>query len=102
MEDYLSLRASLSQVSRVSAELRHDFVDRLDSILQREPNFARALGARAVVEATINFFEPSRELQERAEADADRALKVDPHLVEARIARALILYSSSGGWRIYD
>jgi eukaryotic-like serine/threonine-protein kinase len=102
MEEYLSLRPSLIQVSRVSGELRHKLVDRLDSILRREPNFARALGARAVVEATINFFEPSREWQERAEADADRALTLDPHLVEARIARAHILYSSSGGWRIYD
>ena len=102
MEEFLALRPSLTEMFRGGREQSQHVLERLNSLLEREPNFARALGARADVEAYFNFREPSREWQERAEADASRALSLDPTLVEARIARAQILYSSSGGWRTYD
>lgn len=101
MEEFLKLRPLLIDLQGGRA-LRQSLLERLNSILQREPDFARALGARAAVEAGISFMEPSSELQERAQADASRALLLDPTLVEPRIARAQILYSSSGGWRTYD
>lgn len=101
MEEFLKLRPLLIDLHGAQA-LRQGRLERLNSILEREPDFARALGARASVEAGISFMEPSSELQERAQADASRALLLDPTLVEPRIARAQILYSSSGGWRTYD
>jgi len=102
MEEFLVLRPSLLEILRGGREQSQHVLERLNSLLEREPNFARALGARASVEAWFNFFEPSREWQERAEADASRALSLDPTLVEARIARSQILNSSTGGWRTYD
>jgi len=102
MEEYLSLRFSLLEMPRASPELSRQMLNRLSKILEREPNFARALGARALVEANMNFYVPSREWRDRAEADASRALALDPQLTEARIARVSIMNSSSDGWRTYD
>lgn len=102
MADYLSLHPLLVEVPRQSREFRKHVLSTLNAILEREPDFARAIGARAYVESCINFYEPAGEWQARAQADANRALALDPSLFEARIARAQLLDSSSGGWQVFE
>jgi TolB-like protein len=102
MEEYLTIRADISGLSRRGPAARRDQLERLNSIVARAPTFAKAIGTRAFVEAVFNFLEPSQQWIDRALADADRALELDPTLVEPRLARANIHYSTLGGWRVFD
>jgi tetratricopeptide (TPR) repeat protein len=71
-----------------------------DRILADQPDFARALGARAYVKAWLAFVVPSPENYQAALADAERALTLDPKLAEPRVARASLAWSSLGGWDV--
>jgi tetratricopeptide (TPR) repeat protein len=101
-EEYLSVRSSLAGIERGGSENRRNVLARLDAILKREPNFARALATRAYVEGAFTFWEPSTRWYSASIADADRALALDPTLVEPHLARAFVLYSAPGGWKIFD
>jgi TolB-like protein/tetratricopeptide (TPR) repeat protein len=102
LEDYLSIRASLAGVGRGGRPGQLQALERLNAILAREPDFARALGARAFVEASLNFWEPSSRWYSAGMSDGERALALDPHLVEPHLARSSLLNSSLGGWKIFD
>jgi TolB-like protein/tetratricopeptide (TPR) repeat protein len=102
MEEYLAVRARLSLAIRMSADERRELLGRLDRILERAPNFAKALGARAYARAWFNFQSPSPEGQLAATRDAERALVLDPDLAEPRIARAVAHWSFAGGWNFVD
>lgn len=98
MEEYFPVRARLSEAITMAAEDRRETVEHLDRILQRAPNFARALGARAYARAWFNFQAPSPRGHEAALDDAERALVLDPELAEPRLARAVVHWSFAGGW----
>jgi serine/threonine-protein kinase len=100
MEEYLSARASLREVSTATPQRRVEIVNAFDRIVSEQPGFARAIGARAYARAWLAFVVPSRENYEAALADAERALSLDPELAEPRVARASIAWSSSGGWDV--
>ena len=100
MEEYISARALLREVSTVTPQRRVEIVAAFDRILSEEPGFARAIGARAYARAWLAFVVPSRENHEAALADAERALSLDPELAEPRVARASLAWSSLGGWDV--
>jgi TolB-like protein len=100
MEEYLSARARLRDVSNVTPERRVEIVAAFDRIVSEQPGFARAIGARAYARAWLAFVVPSRENHEAALADAERALSLDPELAEPRVARASVAWSSLGGWDV--
>jgi serine/threonine-protein kinase len=100
MEEYLSARALLREVSNATPQRRVEIVNAFDRILANQPDFARALGARAYAKAWLAFVVPSRENHEAALWDAERALSLDPELAEPRVARASLAWSSLGGWDV--
>jgi TolB-like protein len=102
LEMYLAVRARLSETVRMSSAERHETVERLDRILERVPDFARALGARAYARASSNFQSPTPDGPGAVMSDARRALELDPGLAEPRIARASLLWSSSGNWKFVE
>lgn len=102
MEQYLAARARLPEVIRMPREAGRELVSRLDRILERVPNFARAMGARSYARAWVNFQTPSPGGHEAALADAERALALNPDLAEPRVARAVLYWSSEGGWKVAD
>jgi serine/threonine-protein kinase len=102
MRDYLAIRPEMPALMRQAEQVQHHYVERLNAIVARAPSFAPALGTRAYARSILNFFEPSQKSADQTLADADAALALDPTLIEARLARASILNSASGGWRIYD
>jgi TolB-like protein/tetratricopeptide (TPR) repeat protein len=102
MEEYFTVRARLSEAIRMQPEDRRQMVERLDRILDRVPDFARALGARAYARAWFNFQSPSPGGHEAVLADAERALELDPGIAEPRLARALAYWSSQGGWKLAE
>lgn len=101
-KEYLNVRAAVVDINRASQAMRLEQLRRLDQILEQEPDFGRALGTRAYVASLLNFFEPSNRWHELTLADAERALALNGELVEPLVARAQVLYSSSGGWRTFD
>jgi TolB-like protein len=100
MEEYLSARALLREVSNATPQRRVEIINAFDRIVSEQPGFARAIGARAYARAWLAFVVPSRENYEAALADAERALSLDPELAEPRVARASIAWSSLGGWDV--
>ncbi|MBC8645913.1 MAG: protein kinase [Thermoanaerobaculia bacterium] len=102
MEEYLGARAQLPEAIRMSVEGRRELVARFDRILQRSPDFARAMGARAYARAILNFQAPSPGGHEAALQDAERALALDPNLAEPRVARASLYWSFQGGWKVVE
>jgi TolB-like protein/tetratricopeptide (TPR) repeat protein len=100
--EYLTVRAAAVDVNRASNAARLALLHRLDKILEQEPDFARALGTRAYIASLLNFFQPSSRWHDLAVADAERALELSPGLVEALVARANVLYSSTGGWQTFQ
>jgi TolB-like protein len=102
MEEYFTVRARLSEAIRMQPEERRQMVERLDRILDRVPDFARALGARAYARAWFSFQSPSPGGHEAVLADAERALELDPGIAEPRLARALAYWSSQGGWKLAE
>ena len=99
IEEYFAARAELPEIIRMAPEGRRALVARFDRILERAPNFARAVGARSYARAGLNFQNPSPGGLEGVLRDAERALALDPSLAEPRVARALVHWSSSGGWK---
>jgi len=71
-----------------------------DRVLEKEPDFARAIGARAYARAWLNFLAPSAAGYAAVVADAKRALSLDPGLAEPRVALASISWSSLGKWDV--
>jgi len=100
MEQYLAARARLTQVSTADLSVRQEIVSSFDEVLAEEPEFARALGARAYARAWLTFTQPTAENYRAALADADRAIALDPDLAEPRVARASLSWSSLGGWDV--
>ncbi|MEO8347655.1 MAG: hypothetical protein ABI610_01990, partial [Acidobacteriota bacterium] len=100
MEQYISARALLREVTNSTPERRVEIVEVFDRIVAAQPDFARAIGARAYARAGLAFVVPSRENHDAALADADRALSLDPELAEPRVARASLAWSSLGGWNV--
>jgi TolB-like protein len=100
MEQYLAARARLVQVSAADASVRREIAASFDPIIEQQPNFARAIGARAYARAWMTFVQPSPESYSAALADADRAAELDTDLAEARVARASLAWSSLGGWDV--
>jgi TolB-like protein len=100
MEQYLSARALLREVANATPQRRIEIVAVFDRILADQPDFARALGARAYVKAWLAFVVPSQETYRAALADAERALSLDPELAEPRVARASVAWSTLGGWDV--
>jgi len=99
-EQYLSARALLREVANTTPQRRVEIVAVFDRILADQPDFARALGARAYAKAWLAFVVPSLETYQAALADAERALSLDPELAEPRVARASVAWSSLGGWDV--
>jgi TolB-like protein len=102
LESYFAVRARLSESLRMSVADRKETIERLDRILDRVPDFARALGARAYARASFNFQAPTPGGPEAVLSDARRALELDPELAEPRLARALLSWSAQGGWKVVD
>ena len=100
MEQYLSARALLREVANATPQRRVEIVAVFDRIVTEQPDFARAVGARAYARAWLGFVVPTRENHEAALADAERALSLDPTLAEPRVARASVAWSSLGGWDV--
>jgi TolB-like protein len=100
MEQYLSARALLREVANAAPERRVEIVAVFDRIVSAQPDFARAIGARAYARAWLGFVVPTRENHDAALADAKRALALDPTLAEPRVARASVAWSSLGGWNV--
>jgi TolB-like protein len=100
MEEYLSGRALLREVSNALLPRRVEIVGVFDRILADQPDFARALGARAYAKAWLSFVSPSSENYRAALDDAERALILDPELAEPRVARASLAWSPLGGWDV--
>jgi TolB-like protein len=100
MEAYLAVRARLPEVAAGTPERTAEIVAALDRILATQPNFARAIGARAYARAWITFTRPSDAEYRAAVADADRAIDLDPSLAEPRLARASLAWSPLGGWDV--
>jgi serine/threonine-protein kinase len=100
VEEYLSARTLLREVANTTPERRTEIVGVFDRILADQPDFARALGARAYAKAWLAFVVPSPENHRAALADAERALALDPELAEPRVARASLAWSSRGGWDV--
>jgi serine/threonine-protein kinase len=98
VEEYLSARTLLREVANTTPERRTEIIGVFDRILADQPDFARALGARAYAKAWLAFVVPSPENYRAALADAERALRLDPELAEPRVARASLAWSSLGGW----
>ncbi len=98
MEQYVAVRARLSEVVRFSPKESREVLSLLDRILDEAPGFAQAIAARSYVGAWQNFFIFSPTGYAAVLRDADRALALDPDLVEPRLARTAIIWSSSGGW----
>jgi len=99
-EQYLSARALLREVANATPERRVEIVTVFDRIVSAQPDFARAIGARAYARAWLGFVVPTRETHDAALADAERALSLDPTLAEPRVARASVAWSSLGGWDV--
>jgi TolB-like protein len=102
IEEYFAARAELPEMIRMSPAGRTALVARLDRIIDRAPKFARAVAARSYARAVLNFQTPSSGGPDGILQDAERALALDPNLPEPRVARALVYWSSPGGWRWTD
>jgi tetratricopeptide (TPR) repeat protein len=102
MEAYFAARARLPETIRMSPESRRNLVAQFDRIIERAPNFARAIGARSYARAWVNFHSPTPEGYEATLRDAERALTLDPDLPEPRVARASLYWSSQGGWKVVE
>ncbi|HEY7574081.1 MAG TPA: serine/threonine-protein kinase [Thermoanaerobaculia bacterium] len=102
MEQYFGARAKLPEAIRMGVERRRELVTSLDRILERAPDFARAIGARSYARAMLNFQDPSPEGFQAAMQDAERSLALEPHLAEPRVARASLYWSSLGGWKVVE
>ncbi|MDQ5857884.1 MAG: protein kinase [Acidobacteriota bacterium] len=100
IEQYLSARVLLRDVASATPQRRTEIVAVFDRILAEQPDFARAIGARAYARAWLAFVVPSPENHRAALADAERALSLDPELAEPRVARASVAWSSLGGWDV--
>jgi TolB-like protein len=100
MEQYISARALLREVANATPQRRVEIVAVFDRIVSDQPDFARAIGARAYARAWLGFVVPTRENHDAALADAERALSLDPALAEPRVARAAVAWSSLGGWDV--
>jgi serine/threonine-protein kinase len=67
---------------------------RLSEAVERDPEFALAHATLAHLATILDFeFEPQRGWLEKAEDHCGRALALDPHLPEAHLAKAWILWS---------
>ncbi len=61
--------------------------------LERDPSFALARARLAATLAAIHVnFQPTTELRDQAHAEAEAALRLQPTLGEAHLARAIVLY----------
>ncbi len=100
LEAYLAARARLPEVSAGTPERTLELVGMLDRVVAAEPDFARALGARAYARAWVTFVRPTDENYRGALADAERAIALDSSLAEPRLARASLAWSSLGGWDV--
>ena len=70
----------------------------LDQAIARDPDFADALGLRAITHAgAVALSSAPLSLLEAAERDADRALALNPRSAEANTAQELI-YALRGDW----
>jgi serine/threonine protein kinase/TolB-like protein len=100
MEAYLAARGRLPEVAAGTPERNVELVGILDRVLASEPDFARAIGARAYARAWVTFARPTNENYRGALEDAERAIALDPSLAEPRLARASLAWSSLGGWDV--
>ena len=100
MEQYLSARPLLREVANATEPRRVEIVSVFDRIVAAQPDFARAIGARAYARAWLGFVVPTRENHDAALADAERALSIDPSLAEPHVARASLAWSPLGGWDV--
>ena len=100
MEQYLSARPLLREVSNATPPRRVEIVAVFDRIVAGQPDFARAIGARAYARAWLGFVVPTRENHDAALADTEKALSLDPSLAEPHVARASLAWSSLGGWDV--
>jgi tetratricopeptide (TPR) repeat protein len=100
MEEYLSARARLMEVRLSDAPTRRQIASLFDRVLAEQPDFAPAVGARAYVRAALAFADPTPQNYRAALSDADRAIALDPDIVEARLARTALAWSPFGGWDV--
>jgi TolB-like protein len=100
LEQYLASRAKLSRIPSSDASVREEVVRSFDSILAEQPDFAAAVGARAYARAWLSFLRPEVDRYQAVLSDCDRALALDPELVEPRVARASVAWSALGGWDV--
>jgi TolB-like protein len=102
MEQYFGARARLPEAIRMGVDRKRELVASLDKVLERAPDFARAIGARSYARAMLNFQDPSPQGFAAAMRDAERSLELDPDLAEPRVARASLYWSSLGGWKVVE
>ena len=99
-EQYLAARSRLPEVALSTPEHRAEIAATFDRILHEQPDFPPAIGARAYARAWVTFVRPTAENYAAALADAERAVALDPRLVEPRVAKASLAWSSLGGWDV--
>ncbi len=102
IEEYFTARAELPEIIRLLPQERRALVARFDRIVERAPDFARAIAARSYARAWTNFQNPAPGGHEAVLRDAERALTLDPSLAEPRVARASTYWSSLGGWQFAE
>ena len=67
--------------------------------MEIDPDFAGAHAAMALAYADrFFFFDPTRGVEQRARSEADRALRLDPDLAEAHVARGRLLWTPANGF----
>lgn len=94
----LYLRAVLASRSAVfQLDKAREGIGLLDQAIALDPAFAPAYALRSSFHNGMHWFghDASTERRRRAGEDADRALALDPRLVEAHLARAMHLYHGS-------
>lgn len=101
VERYLASSAKLAD-ARYDPELARSLVAQLDAVLEEEPTFAPAVAARAYARAFQNYFAPELGGAEAALGDAKKAAALDPELPLPHVARALVFWSTQGGWKFAE
>jgi TolB-like protein/tetratricopeptide (TPR) repeat protein len=102
VEKYFATSARLSTARQPPVDNARALVAQLDAILAEEPKFAPAIAARGYARAFENYLAPSADRASAALRDAEQALTLDPDLPLPHVARAVLLWSSPGGWKFAD
>jgi TolB-like protein/DNA-binding winged helix-turn-helix (wHTH) protein len=91
------LKGRSSSMPNVSARMhmRHAAVQELERAVMLDPEFALARATLASAYTQLDFYDaPDRRFNEKAFGEVERALRIDPRLPEAYLARAQVTWTS--------